>query len=103
MPVKAKKPKKHTFNWRFTLEAVGAKVTYSDGTISIEFADGSGQEFPNLAAVENYIQPIEDPEIAKRLLVAAWRRSNPNMNNAEYFVGRKATVDASALIIAKIE
>lgn len=79
------------------------KVNRRGGKVYIRWADGCENEFASLQEAKDFCQPLaDDPDLLKRLFIAAFLLRNPDGSNVAIIEGRTMTLDLTAANLAQL-
>lgn len=79
------------------------KVNRRGAKVYIRWSDGDELEFNNLQDAKDFCQPLaDDPDLLKRLFIAAFLLRNPDGSNVAIIEGRTMTLDLTAANLAQL-
>ena len=69
-------------------------VKNPDGSFDVNWGGGVGHNYPSLEAMKDAALVVDtDPDTARRLLLAAWLRQDPDASDVNIPKGKSSTVD----------
>lgn len=79
------------------LSVTCSKVVSRNGRVYVRWSDGSEIEFNGLQAAKDYVLPLkDDPDLLKRLFIAAFLLRNPDGSNVTIIEGKTLTLELDA-------
>lgn len=64
-----------------------------DGSMSIEFSDGQGQPFEDVAAVQSFADTLTDNAILRSLIAKRWIANSPTLADDSSIEGKTFTLN----------
>lgn len=72
-------------------------VTYNpDGSVAIQFTDGTGREFSAVTAMQAAAAQVITDDLLGNLLLARFAARNPGMSNPAEIIGQTVEVDLAS-------
>jgi hypothetical protein len=78
----------------------------ADGSVLIEFADGTGKQFGTVEELREFIADLDDGdkgrELAKLIMLARWLRSDPDLSDNASVIGKVVSINVGAPNVIQI-